>query len=105
MVYPFYTSDGDRISIAGNIEPKINYESTEDLFVILVVSLAPLNIFPRFPKVLKNIVRHFWVVVALLSHSKANPDTPVWVNDLYEPLYNSGELRDNSVELSRRPGT
>tara|TARA_R100001591_G_C4325718_1_gene176744 strand:+ start:400 stop:675 length:276 start_codon:yes stop_codon:yes gene_type:complete len=33
--------------------------------------------------------------------TKANPDIPIWINDLYVPLYNFWvQLRDNGDELS-----
>jgi len=35
--------------------------------------------------------------------TKANPDIPIWINDLYVPLYNFWvQLRDNGDELSER---
>ena len=35
--------------------------------------------------------------------TKANPDIPIWINDLYVPLYNFWvQLRDNGEELSER---
>mgnify|MGYP003120605200 FL=1 len=35
--------------------------------------------------------------------TKSNPDTPVWINDLYVPLYNFWvQLRDRGEELSER---
>jgi DNA adenine methylase len=36
-----------------------------------------------------------------VNHTKANPDIPVWVNDLYVPLYNFWvQLRDRGQDLS-----
>ena len=35
--------------------------------------------------------------------TKSNPDIPVWINDLYVPLYNFWvQLRDRGEELSER---
>lgn len=35
--------------------------------------------------------------------TKSNPDIPIWINDLYVPLYNFWvQLRDNGEELSER---
>tara|TARA_B100000287_G_scaffold9173_1_gene9006 strand:+ start:314 stop:1207 length:894 start_codon:yes stop_codon:yes gene_type:complete len=38
-----------------------------------------------------------------INFTKSNPDVPVWINDLYVPLYNFWvQLRDRGEELSQR---
>jgi len=67
-------------------------------------SRATKYLLPRFPEDIKEYRETFLGGGSVaIAFSKANPDTPVWVNDLYEPLYNFWrELQDNGDKLYRR---
>ena len=67
-------------------------------------SRATKYLLPRFPEGIKEYRETFLGGGSVaIAFSKANPDTPVWVNDLYEPLYNFWrELQDNGDKLYRR---
>jgi len=67
-------------------------------------SRATKYLLPRFPEKITEFRESFLGGGSVaIAFSKANPDIPVWVNDLYEPLYNFWcELRDNAAELSSR---
>ena len=67
-------------------------------------SRATKYLLPRFPEGIKEYRETFLGGGSVaIAFSKANPDTSVWVNDLYEPLYNFWrELQDNGDKLYRR---
>ena len=67
-------------------------------------SKAIKTLSPWFPKTISEYREPFIgggsIVIEI---TKSNPDIPVWINDLYVPLYNFWvQLRDRGEELSER---
>ncbi len=64
-------------------------------------SRATKYILPRFPDGIEEYRETFLGGGSVaIAFTKANPDIPVWVNDLYEPLYNFWRvLQDYDEEL------
>ena len=64
-------------------------------------SRATKYLLPRFPQDIKEYRETFLGGGSVaIAFSKENPNTPVWVNDLYEPLYNFWrEIQNNGKEI------
>ena len=67
-------------------------------------SKAIKTLTPWFPQVISEYREPFIGGGSLaIDFTKSNPDVPVWINDLYVPLYNFWiQLRDRGKELSER---
>ena len=67
-------------------------------------SKAIKTLSPWFPQVISEYREPFIGGGSLaIDFTKSNPDVPVWINDLYVPLYNFWiQLRDRGEELSER---
>ena len=67
-------------------------------------SKAIKTLTPWFPQVISEYREPFIGGGSLaIDFTKSNPDVPVWINDLYVPLYNFWiQLRDRGEELSKR---
>jgi len=67
-------------------------------------SKAIKTLSPWFPKTISEYREPFIGGGSIaIEITKSNPDIPVWVNDLYVPLYNFWvQLRDRGEELSER---
>ena len=67
-------------------------------------SKAIKTLTPWFPQVISEYREPFIGGGSLaIDFTKSNPDVPVWINDLYVPLYNFWiQLRDRGEELSER---
>ena len=67
-------------------------------------SKAIKTLSPWFPKTISEYREPFIGGGSIaIEISKSNPDIPVWINDLYVPLYNFWvQLRDRGEELSER---
>ena len=67
-------------------------------------SKAIKTLSPWFPKTISEYREPFIVGGSIaIEVTKSNPDIPVWINDLYVPLYNFWvQLRDRGEELSER---
>ncbi len=67
-------------------------------------SKAIKTLSPWFPKTISEYREPFIGGGSIaIEVTKSNPDIPVWINDLYVPLYNFWvQLRDRGEELSER---
>ena len=67
-------------------------------------SKAIKTLSPWFPKIISEYREPFIGGGSIaIEVTKSNPDIPVWINDLYVPLYNFWvQLRDRGEELSER---
>ena len=67
-------------------------------------SKAIKTLSPWFPKTISEYREPFIGGGSIaIEITKSNPDIPVWINDLYVPLYNFWvQLRDRGEELSER---
>ena len=67
-------------------------------------SKAIKTLSPWFPKTISEYREPFIGGGSIaIEITKSNPDVPVWINDLYVPLYNFWvQLRDSGEELSER---
>ena len=67
-------------------------------------SKAIKTLSPWFPKTISEYREPFIGGGSIaIEITKSNPDIPVWINDLYVPLYNFWvQLRDSGEELSER---
>ena len=67
-------------------------------------SKAIKTLSPWFPKTISEYREPFIGGGSIaIEVTKSNPDVPVWINDLYVPLYNFWvQLRDRGEELSER---
>ena len=67
-------------------------------------SKAIKTLSPWFPKTISEYREPFIGGGSIaIEITKSNPDVPVWINDLYVPLYNFWvQLRDRGEELSER---
>ena len=67
-------------------------------------SKAIKTLSPWFPQIVSEYREPFIGGGSIaIDFTKTNPDVPVWVNDLYVPLYNFWiQLRDRGKELSER---
>ena len=67
-------------------------------------SKAIKTLSPWFPKTISEYREPFIGGGSIaIEVTKSNPDIPVWINDLYVPLYNFWvQLRDSGEELSER---
>ena len=67
-------------------------------------SKAIKTLSPWFPKTISEYREPFIGGGSIaIEVTKSNPDIPVWINDLYVPLYNFWvQLRDRGEELSQR---
>ena len=67
-------------------------------------SKAIKTLSPWFPQVVSEYREPFIGGGSIaIDFTKSNPDVPVWINDLYVPLYNFWiQLRDRGEELSER---
>ena len=67
-------------------------------------SKAIKTLTPWFPQTISEYREPFIGGGSIaIDITKANPDIPIWINDLYVPLYNFWvQLRDNGDELSER---
>jgi len=67
-------------------------------------SKAIKTLSPWFPKTVSEYREPFIGGGSIaIEITKSNPDIPVWINDLYVPLYNFWvQLRDSGEELSER---
>ena len=67
-------------------------------------SKAIKTLSPWFPKTISEYREPFIGGGSIaIDVTKSNPDIPVWINDLYVPLYNFWlQLRDNGEALSER---
>ena len=67
-------------------------------------SKAIKTLTPWFPKIISEYREPFIGGGSIaIEVTKSNPDIPVWINDLYVPLYNFWvQLRDRGEELSER---
>ena len=67
-------------------------------------SKAIKTLSPWFPKIISEYREPFIGGGSIaIEITKSNPDIPVWINDLYVPLYNFWvQLRDRGEELSER---
>ena len=67
-------------------------------------SKAIKTLSPWFPKTISEYREPFIGGGSIaIDVTKSNPDIPVWINDLYVPLYNFWvQLRDSGEELSER---
>ena len=67
-------------------------------------SKAIKTLSPWFPQIVSEYREPFFGGGSIaIDFTKTNPDVPVWVNDLYVPLYNFWiQLRDRGKELSER---
>jgi len=67
-------------------------------------SKAIKTLSPWFPKTISEYREPFIGGGSIaINFTKLNPDVPVWINDLYVPLYNFWvQLRDRGEELSER---
>jgi len=67
-------------------------------------SKAIKTLSPWFPQIISEYREPFIGGGSVaINFTKSNPDIPVWINDLYVPLYNFWiQLRDRGEELSER---